>query len=273
MTWKLVCSFRGMTLLFEDESARPIARTKPVPSAFFSLLVHLGVVILLLWLSFSPDVFMIPDNLRRTMLVAPLPPPPPPPPPPTSIAVKASVRSAPSKFTVPNMANPLPSLSSAKDFVIAAEEPPALDVFGSAPGGVVGGVPGGVAGGVPGGLPTFAGPVASVPSAAPAPKATVAPPPERIQVSGEVQEAMLLAMVKPQYPPVAKQARIQGTVRVSAIIDKDGRITELKVEEGHPFLVDAAVAVLKRWRYRPTILNGAPVEVATQITMHFRLEN
>ena len=90
MRWKLICSFRGMTLLFEDESARPIARTKPVPSAFFSLLVHLGVIILLLWLSFSPDVFMIPDNLRRTMLVAPLPPPPPPPPPPTSIAVKAS---------------------------------------------------------------------------------------------------------------------------------------------------------------------------------------
>src|SRR5207244_2856423 len=123
-----------MTLLFEDESARPIARTKPVPSAFFSLLVHLGVIILLLWLSFSPDVFMIPDNLRRTMLVAPLPPPPPPPPPPTSIAVKASVRSAPSKFTVPNMAKPLPSLPSAKDFVLP-DEPPALEAFGSAPAG------------------------------------------------------------------------------------------------------------------------------------------
>jgi len=261
-----------MTLLFADEATRPIARTRPVPSAFFSLLVHLGVVILLLWLSFSPDVFMIPNNLRRTMLVAPLPPPPPPLPPPTSIAVKASVRSAPSKFTVPIMARPLPSLPSAKDFVLA-DEPPALEVIGSAPAGVVGGVPGGVLGGVPGGLPTFSGPAASVPSAAPAPKATVAPPAERIQVSGEVQEAMLLAMVKPQYPAVAKQARIQGTVRLSAIIDKDGRIAELKVLEGHPFLVDAAVAVVRKWRYRPTILNGAPVEVATQITVHFRLEN
>ena len=92
-------------------------------------------------------------------------------------------------------------------------------------------------------------------------------------MSGEVQEAMLLAMVKPQYPAVAKQARIQGTVRLSAIIDKDGRIAELKVLEGHPFLVDAAVAVVRKWRYRPTILNGAPVEVATQIIVHFRLEN
>jgi len=261
-----------MTLLFEDESARPIARTKPVPSAFFSLLVHLGVVILLLWLSFSPDVFTIPDNLRRTMLVAPLPPPPPPPPPPTSIAVKAAVRSAPSKFTVPIMAKPLPNLPSAKDFVLA-DEPPALEVFGSAPVGVVGGVPGGVLGGVPGGLPTFSGPAASAPPAAPAPKATVAAPAERIQVSGEVQEAMLLTMVKPQYPMVAKQARVQGTVRLSAIIDKDGKIAELKILEGHPFLVDAAVAVVRKWRYRPTILNGAPVEVATQITVHFRLEN
>jgi len=263
-----------MTLLFEDESARPIARMKPVPSAFFSMLVHLGAVTLLLWLSFSPDVFMIPENLRRTMLVAPLPPAPPPPPPPTSIAVKASVRSAPSKFTVPIMAKPLPNLPSANDFVLP-DEPPAMEVFGSAPIGVVGGVPGGVPGGVLGGLPTFSGPVASPPPAAPAPapKAAVAPPAERIQVSGEVQEAMLLAMVKPQYPAVAKQARIQGTVRLSAIIDKDGRIAELKVLEGHPFLVDAAVAVVRKWRYRPTILNGAPVEVATQITVHFRLEN
>src|SRR5207244_6703324 len=117
------------------------------------------------------------------------------------------------------------------DFVRPVEAP-AVDAFGSAPGEVVGGVPGGVVGGVPGGLPTFSGPVASVPPALPAPKPTVAPPPERIQVSGEVQEAMLLAMVRPQYPPVARQARIQGTVRLSAIIDKDGRITELKVEEG-----------------------------------------
>ena len=92
-------------------------------------------------------------------------------------------------------------------------------------------------------------------------------------MSGEVQEAMLLVMVKPQYPALAKQARIHGTVRLSAIIDKDGKIAELKVIEGHPFLVDAALAVIRKWRYRPTILGGEPVEVATQITVNFRLEN
>jgi protein TonB len=105
-------------------------------------------------------------------------------------------------------------------------------------------------------------------------KAPEAPPvPRRIQVSGEVQEAMLLVMVKPEYPPIAKGARIQGAVRLSAIIDKEGKIVELKVIGGHPMLVPAALAAIKQWRYRPTLQGGVPVEVATQITVNFRLAN
>jgi protein TonB len=83
---------------------------------------------------------------------------------------------------------------------------------------------------------------------------------------------MLLVVVRPQYPPLAKRARIQGTVRMSAIINKEGKIIELKVIDGHPFLVDAAVEVVRKWRYRPTYLGGEPVEVATQIIMRFHLD-
>jgi protein TonB len=101
----------------------------------------------------------------------------------------------------------------------------------------------------------------------------VAAPPARIQVTSEVQEAMVLVMVRPEYPPLARRGRIQGTVRLSAIIDKEGRIAELKIVDGHPFLVDAALAVVRKWRYRPTLLGGEPVEVATQIIVHFRLDN
>jgi protein TonB len=263
-----------MTLLFEDEAARPIARMRPVPSAFFSLLVHASAVILLLWISVSPGAFEIPDNLRRTILVAPSPPPPPPPPPLAAVSrpVTRTVHSVPSKFTLP-ATKFLPRLVSAKETVLA-DEPPALEI-GSAPagisGGVPGGVPGGVIGGLPGGLPTFSAPPVTA-AAVPVVKA-VAAPPARIQVTSEVQEAMVLVMVRPEYPPLARRGRIQGTVRLSAIIDKEGRIAELKIVDGHPFLVDAALAVVRKWRYRPTLLGGEPVEVATQIIVHFRLDN
>jgi len=109
--------------------------------------------------------------------------------------------------------------------------------------------------------------VASAPVKAPAEP----PAPRRIQVSGEIQEAMLLVMVKPAYPAIAKEARIQGAVRLSAIIDKEGKIAELKVIGGHPMLVEAALTAIKKWRYRPTLQGGEPVEVATQITVNFRL--
>jgi protein TonB len=124
-----------------------------------------------------------------------------------------------------------------------------------------------------GSAPVFSAVPAGTPPA-PVAKAPVATPPaeHRIQVSGEVQEAMLLVVVRPQYPPLAKRARIQGTVRMSAIINKEGKIIELTVIDGHPFLVDAAVEVVRKWRYRPTYLGGEPVEVATQIIMRFHLD-
>lgn len=91
-------------------------------------------------------------------------------------------------------------------------------------------------------------------------------------MAASVQEAMLLEMTPPLYPPAAKMARVQGTVRLRAVVDRQGRITELKVVSGHALLVPAAVEAVKKWRYRPTYLNGEAVEVAAEIVVNFLLQ-
>jgi len=95
--------------------------------------------------------------------------------------------------------------------------------------------------------------------------------PQRIRVGGNVQAANLINQVRPIYPPLAKQARISGTVELSAIIGKDGRVQDLKVVRGHPLLVQAALDAVKNWIYKPTLLNGEPVEVSTTIDVNFTL--
>src|SRR5439155_188301 len=81
------------------------------------------------------------------------------------------------------------------------------------------------------------------------------PPPQRIRVGGNVQAANLLSQVKPVYPPLAKQARIQGVVVLEAEISKEGTIDNLKVVTGHPLLIQSAIDAVKQWRYKPTLLN------------------
>jgi protein TonB len=97
------------------------------------------------------------------------------------------------------------------------------------------------------------------------------PTPKRITVGGAVQKARMLRQVQPQYPPLARQARIQGTVKLTAVISKDGSIQELEVINGHPLLIPAAMQAVKQWKYKPTLLNGQAVEVVTQIDVNFTL--
>ena len=77
--------------------------------------------------------------------------------------------------------------------------------------------------------------------------------------------------VQPMYPPLARQTRISGTVRLHAIIGKDGTVQQLTVESGHPLLVQSALDAVKQWRYQPTLLNGEPVDVDTEIDVIFSL--
>jgi protein TonB len=85
-------------------------------------------------------------------------------------------------------------------------------------------------------------------------------------------QGSLIRRVEPTYPPLARQARIQGTVVLVAVISKAGTIDNLRLISGHPMLVPAALDAVSQWRYRPYILNGAVIEVETQITVNFMLD-
>jgi TonB family protein len=101
------------------------------------------------------------------------------------------------------------------------------------------------------------------------------PPPangvQRIRVGAVIQQSNLLQSVSPNYPPLAMQARIQGMVRFNIIIGKDGHISNVRLVSGHPLLVSPAQEAVKQWVYRPTLLNGDPVEVATMVDVPFLL--
>ena len=198
----------------------------------------------------------LPRTLMSSVLLAPPPPPPPPPPPAAVQVVKikpvAHLMDA-GKLIAPKV---IP-----KDVKIIKEEeaPPDMGgVSGGVPGGVAGGSMGGVMGGVIGGVGT---------AAPPPPKVT----PKRVSVGGNVQAARLVNRVQPVYPPLARQTRISGTVKLHAIIGKNGAVEQLQVLSGHPLLVQSALDAVKQWRYQPTLLNGEPVEVDTEIDVIFSL--
>lgn len=120
--------------------------------------------------------------------------------------------------------------------------------------------PGGVVGGI----------IGSVPSVVPGSESKPAVP-LRITIGGNVQQAKLVRQPKPAYPALAKQARISGVVHLAAVIGKEGGVIDLQVISGHPLLVPAAIEAVKLWVYQPTLLNGEPVEVSTQIDVNFTL--
>ncbi len=200
-------------------------------------------------------------------LTAPAPPPPAPPPPPPSNAV--APKPIPRQFDAGALAAPV----AVPEQVALIQEQVSVQPVGGL--GVVGGMPGGTngdqIGGVLGSILASA-PRVAAPSPPPAPPQT-APSPrlERIRVDGVVQKANLLRQVTPDYPALARRARIQGTVKLKALIARDGTVQELDVIQGHPLLIPAAIQAVKQWRYRPTLLNGNPVEVLTQIDVNFLL--
>ncbi len=133
------------------------------------------------------------------------------------------------------------------------------------PGNLVGIVPGGQRDGVFGSLP---GMTRTLPPPAPGPQAQTP-----FHVGGVVEAAKLIYGPKPPYPPLARMARVQGAVQLEALIARDGTIKGLKVLSGHPLLVQAALAAVQQWRYQPTLLNGQPVEVQTEIDVTFNLQD
>jgi TonB family protein len=140
---------------------------------------------------------------------------------------------------------------------------------GAAPADVA---PTGVAGDAPGGIPADqqSGAITGIISSVPVSKPGIADP-ERVRVSQGVSSGLVVTKVPPEYPEVARRARIQGTVVMHAIISKAGDIASLELVSGHPLLVPAAIEAVKQWKYRPYMLNGRAVAVDTQILVNFTL--
>jgi TonB family protein len=107
-----------------------------------------------------------------------------------------------------------------------------------------------------------------------APKSAFSQPrPDRIRVGAILESKNLLTTVDPIYPPLARQARIRGVVRFTVTIGKDGRVSNMQLVNGHPLLVAAARDAVSQWVYRPTLLNGEPVEVITEVDINFSLRD
>jgi protein TonB len=124
--------------------------------------------------------------------------------------------------------------------------------------------------------PPLAGLVPGIATQPPSPPvAVVKPNPPSItapvRIGGGVQSAKLTFGPKPAYPPLARTTRTQGTVKIQALIGRDGIIRNLQLVSGPPLLIAAAMEAVQRWRYQPTLLNGEPVEVITEIDVSFTL--
>jgi protein TonB len=204
----------------------------------------------------------LPKGQLLTFLIAP--PPPPPPPPPAAAEVKV-VRQIQTDMLSSGQLR-TPSKIPQKIQMIKEEEAPPPMV---ATGGVVGGVPGGIPGGQAGGV---IGSIISAANSAAVPK-FVPVTPQRVRISQGVTKGLLIHRVEPAYPTLARAARVQGEVVLSAVIDTSGQIQNLQLVSGHPMLVPAALSAVKQWRYKPYLLNGQPTEVETTITVIFTLSS
>jgi protein TonB len=225
-----------------------------------SLLVHLVLAIVLIVVPlFLDESLPAPDAAIRAFFVQPVEPaPPPPPPPPPPAAARRQVRRA--------QAAPRPAPEQkAPEFVAPIEVPEDLPpeeglsldlLLGGVEGGVEGGVPGGVVGGIVGGLP-----------AAPPP-----PPQKVVRVGGALQAPELIKRVEPDYPLLARQARLTGLVIVEAMVDPQGRVSSVRPLRGSPLLVDAAVEAVRQWVYRPLLLNGIPTPFLVTVSVTFNLQ-
>ena len=244
--------------MFEDsliESGGRLKTKRVLTSAFsFSLQIVIVIVMILVPLIFTEA---LPRTQLMTFLVAP--PPPPPPPPPAAAPVKI-VKVIQTDIVNGELRTPT-KIPQKVQMIKEDEAPPPVMSTAGVIGGVPGGVPGGQMGGVIGGIVNAA-------SNLPVPKIAT---PQRIRVSQGVAQGFLVRKVNPVYPPLARQARIQGVVILQAQISKEGNIENLQLISGHPMLAPAAIEAVKQWKYKPYLLNGEPVEVETQVQVNFTL--
>jgi protein TonB len=237
--------------LLESGGRLKTKRGRTTTFAIFLEIIAIGIMVLL------PLIFTeaLPKQLSMMTLTAPPPPPPPPPPAAAPVKIVKQIQT-----DIVNGALRTPTKIPQKIQMIKEEEAPPQMAATGVVGGVPGGIPGGQMGGVIGGI------ISSTPVAVP----KVATP-QRVRVSQGVSQGLLVRKVNPAYPPLARQARIQGTVVLHAQISKDGTIQGLTLISGHPMLAPAAIDAVRQWKYKPYLLNGEPVEVDTEVQVNFTL--
>jgi len=237
------------------------AKTKQGTTLVVSMLTQIGLLALMLIIPLLVTP-ALPKSFLATMLTAPPPPAAPPPPPPAAPVVH--VKPVAHLIEAGKLIAPK---SIPKEVNIIKEDAPPPDLGASqVTGGVVGGVPGGQIGGVLGGI--IGG---SVSTAAPPPPPPPVVTPARITKGGDVMMATAMNKVQPVYPNLARQARVQGTVRLHTLIDKDGKVIEVTYISGPAMLVQSAIDAVKQWRFHPTMLNNTPVQVECVFELNFNL--
>jgi protein TonB len=94
-----------------------------------------------------------------------------------------------------------------------------------------------------------------------------------MRVGGDVKAPHLVSKVDPVYPPIAKASRVQGEVRIDAVIDQQGKVVRAHAIDGPGLLLPAALDAVQKWKYEPTYLNGQPISIAMQLTVKFKLSD
>ncbi len=240
--------------MFEDalmESSNRI-KTRSRYWSVLAVLINCGVlIVLIIWPLLHPDA--LPVQIMAALLVAPSPPPPAPLTQVTQSRVQARSELLDNQIQAPSK---IPKDTKLDEEV--ASSPPTMT-------GVIG--PEGMDGTRGGSLNDLFSRIGTGP-------ATVKPPtPRTLSVSSGVMAGNVLDKTVPQYPAIARAARIQGTVVLQATIAKDGTIQNLRVINGPPMLQQAAIDAVRSWRYKPYLLNGEPVEVETTVNVVFNLGN
>jgi protein TonB len=238
--------FESLVLTEAHSLARGRSATLIISIAAHSLLVLALIVVPL----FVEEILPAPDAAVRAFFVTPVvaAPPPPPPPPPA-----AGVRPAPRTPVAPHPEEPAKFLAPIETPAeVRPEEGIDLGVEGGVPGGVEGGVPGGVVGGVVGGLPQEA-----------------PPPPRAVRVGGQLKVPQLVHRVDPEYPELARAARLSAILIMEATVAASGKVQEVTVLRGAPLFDEPAVAAVKQWVYRPLLLNGVPTPFVLTVTLKF----
>jgi protein TonB len=225
-----------------------------IPLAYVAESLLVGIFVLV------PLIYT--QALPRQLLVTEIHIAPPPGPPPAHTGAQ---RMRPMRRPVTDPLSMPVRIPDGIPTIVETPEPPQTDL-GKGPwvlGAIADGLPqAGV--GIPGGASWGSNPP-------PPPEPRVTPKPRMIRLGGQVIAAKGVYQPTPAYPPIALIARAQGTVMLQAIIGRDGTVQDLKVLSGPALLVRAAMEAVKTWRYQPTLLNGEPVDVLTEISVSFTL--